>query len=136
MRRPNLRTFTTAAVALTLPTTILAGVLTAAYFKSSNPDNVDISQSLAYLQQTLIVSAVVFILFVVSIAVGIVRMYKRDQNFVEAKLPLILLIVISIFLLITLFANAYTNQVQDNYLIDNGRPTLKQYFDELEKQNN
>ena len=87
-------------IALTLtsvlfPLTLLASVLTSLYYKSTNPDNVDISQGLAYLSKSMTVAIVVFIV--------------------------ILIVAV----------NARIGKVQDQYLIDNGRPTLQQFFDNL-----
>ncbi|MEO8863353.1 MAG: hypothetical protein ABI354_03460 [Candidatus Saccharimonadales bacterium] len=134
MNRPHLRTLITLLVALIVPVTMLVGVLTAAYFKTTNPNNVDVSQGLAYLQQTIIAGIAAFILLVLIILLGIVKMYKQDQGFRNAKLPLILLTVVSMLMIAVISTNAYTGKVQDKYLIDHGRPTLQQYFDALDKQ--
>lgn len=134
MRKPSLRTVTVSLVTLTLPATLLASTLVTAYFKSTNPDNVDITQSLAYLKQSLLVAVITFSLFVIVGIVGIVKMYRRDKNFVKAKFPMTLLIVVFVLMSGAAITNAYTNKVQDQYLIDNGRPTMGQYFDELKKQ--
>lgn len=134
MRRPSLRTTTISLVALALPTTILIGGIISAYFKSANPDNVDITQGLAYLQQSLFASVLTFGIFTIAIIVGIVKMHRRDHGFVEAKLPLVLLSTVFLLIISALLVNAYTNKVQDQYLINNGRPTLQQFFDKLKEQ--
>lgn len=136
MNRPNLRTITTALVALLVPTTMLVSASVAAYFKSNNPDNVDITQGLAYLQQSMIAAIITFTILVAIIVTLIVKMYKNDGNFSNAKLPLTMLIATSILLGGFGLVNAYTNKVQDQYLIDNGRPTLNQFFDKVEENKN
>ncbi|MEO6109577.1 MAG: hypothetical protein ABIP50_01020 [Candidatus Saccharimonadales bacterium] len=136
MHRPNLRTFTTTWVALMVPVTVLVGVLTAAIFKSANPDNVDITQGLAYLQQTIIAVVVTFALFIVVSVVAIIKMYRKDHNFSNAKLPLLLLVAIIVLMTAVSITNSYTNEVQNKYLTDHGRPTLEQYFDALKNQQN
>lgn len=134
MRRPNLRTFTTAWVALMIPVTILVGVVTATLYKSANPDNVDITQGLAYLQQTIVAVAITAGIFIIVSAVAIIKIYRNDHNFSNAKLPLLLLIATIVIMIIVGVINSYTNQVQDKYLTDHGRPTLQQYFDAIKNR--
>lgn len=136
MKRPNLRTMTISLVALAFPVALLVSGLVAAYFKSTNPDKVDITQGLAYLGQSLTAGVVTFALLALFAVVGITKIYRRDHNFGEAKLPLILLLSVLVLIVAAAMTNAYTNKVQDQYLIDNGRPTLQQYFDTLDKQKN
>ena len=134
MNRPNLRTLTTSLVTLMMPVTLLVSMTTTAYYKSTNPDNVDITQGLAYLQQSMTAAIITFVLFVVAIIAGIVVMYRRDRNFSNAKLPLVLLVSTCAVLAAAGLLNGYVSQVQDQYLIDNGRPTMQQFFDKLEEQ--
>ncbi len=133
-KRPNLRTVSISIVALTVPLTILASTLTGAYMKANNPDNVDISQGFAYLQQTLFAGIIVFSLCV-AIVIGLISLlYKQDRHFGNAKLPLVLLVTVVVIMGATLLGNAYTNQVRDNYLIKNNRPTESQFFEALDRQ--
>ena len=134
MSRPNLRTSTTALVALAVPVTLLVGLVTAAIFKSVNPDNVDVTQGLAYLEYTMIAIGLTFALFLLASVIGIVQMYRQDRNFSNAKFPLTMLVAICLIMVGVLGANAYTSKVQDDYLIKNGRPTLDQFFNALEDQ--
>ena len=136
MRRPDLRTIAITLVALMIPVTILVSVVTAAYFKGTNPDDVDITNGLAYLQQTMIAGAVTFGLFVVSVVGLIIKMYRDDRNFSRAKLPLVLLVGVSVVMIAVGLTSSYTNQVQNKYLTDHGRPTLEQFFDALKEQGN
>ncbi len=129
MNRPNLRTRTTALSALIVPITLLVSTVTGAYYKSSNPQNIDITQGLAYLQQTMTAAVITFSLIALFIVIGIVKMYRRDRNFSDAKLPLVLFSATIVLLIATGITNAYTNSVQDQYLRDQGRPTLQEFFD-------
>ena len=131
--RPNLRTISVALSALLLPLSILAGVLTAAYYKSSNPDNVDITNGLAYLRQTMFAAIAVGVIIGIIIIVMIIKMYRRDGNFVEAKLSLVLLVAIAVIVGSIAIASNYTSSVEDQYRIDRGQPTLDQFFDKLEQ---
>lgn len=133
-RRPSLRTLAITLTCLLLPLTMLAGVVAAAILKSANPDNIDITTSLAYLRQTMIASIIVFGLAVATIVGLIVKMYRRDHNFTQAKLPLVLLVSTVGVIALLLVVNAYTNSVREQYLRDHGRPTLDQFFETLEQQ--
>lgn len=134
MNRPSLRTMTISLVALILPITLLASGITTAYFKSTNPNDIDITQNLAYLRQSLFVAVVTFALIAGASIFGIVKMYRRDRSFVEAKLPMVLLFVVFVLMGGAAIANAYTNKVQNQYMNDNKRPTLQQYFNKLKEQ--
>lgn len=133
MKRPNTRTVTTALVALILPITLVVGALAAAYYKSTNPDKVDITQGLAYLSQIMTISILTFVVLSILVIVGIAKMYRTDGNFSRAKLPLQLLVTTVVLLAAYALTSAYTSKVQDQYLIDNGRPTLQQFFDKMKK---
>ena len=133
MKRPNTRTATTALVALILPITLLVGAIASAYYKSTNPDHVDVTQSLAYLSQTMTISFITFAVLVILVIIGIVKMYRADGNMCSAKLPLVLLIAIVVLLGSYALVSSYTSKVQDQYLIDHGRPTLQQFFDKMKK---
>ena len=133
-RRPTLRTITITLTCLLLPLTMLAGVLAGAVYKSTNPDGIDITTSLAYLRQTMTVAILVFAVITAVIVSLLIAMYRQDRNFNQAKLPLVLLAGIIASIIALLLTNAYTNSVQDQYLKDYGRPTLDQFFDALEKQ--
>ena len=133
MKRPNTRTVTTALVALILPITLLVGALSTAYYKSTNPDKIDITQGLAYLGQTMTIVIVTFVILALLVIVGIAKMYRTDGNLSNAKLPLMLLIAIIVLLGGYMLTISYTSKVQDQYLIDNGKPTLQQFFDKMKK---
>lgn len=119
-----------------LPTTMLAGQITAAIYKKNNPDAVDITQGLAYLGQTMTIALAIAGLMIAGCIGLIVMLYRQDKNFSEARLPLVLLVVNFVLVLGIALTNNYVNQVQDQYLIDHGKPTLQQFFDAMEKQKN
>ena len=133
-RRPNLRTITVTLVCLLLPLTLLASTFAAAFYKANNPDNIDITASLAYLRQTMVIAVVVFAVITAAIVGLIIKMYRTDGNFAQARLPMVLLITIVGVMGVVLLVNGYTDSVQDQYLRDRGRPTLDEFFDTLEKQ--
>lgn len=133
MKRPNTRTATTALVALILPITLLVGAIASAYYKSTNPDNVDVTQGLAYLGQTMTISFVTFAVLIILAIIGIVKMYRADGSMCNAKLPLALLVTIVVLLGSYALVGSYTSKVQDQYLIDHGRPTLQQFFDKVKE---
>mgnify|MGYP007082242626 CR=1 FL=1 len=133
-QRPSLRTIAIALVCLLVPLTMLAGMLTAAYYKSTNPDGVDVTTSLAYLQQTMTGAIVVFVLITAAIVGLIVTMYRQERNFLQAKLPLALLSAVLVLAGALLITNGYTDPVQDQYLRDTGQPTLDEFFERLEQQ--
>lgn len=75
-------------LALALPVTLAVSQIVAAILKGVDPDNVDITQGLAYLSQILITGWLTFGLIMAAVAGLIVRIYKRDGDFSEAKFPL------------------------------------------------
>lgn len=125
-QRPSLRTIATTLTCLLFPLTLLAGLSTAAWYKSNNPDNVDITASLAYLTQTMTAAIIVFAVITTAIVAIIVTMYRRDRNFSQAKLPLALLIAVIVLIVALSLANGYSNTAQNQYLLDHERPTLDQ----------
>jgi|GEM_PF-3364705 len=133
--RPSLRTIALSLTTLLVPLSMITGAATSAFYKSNNPDNVDITNSLAYLQQSLIASFGVGVLITALIIWLIIRMYKRDGNFTEAKLPLTLLIVIVVAIITLGLVSNYTSSVEDQYRIDNGQPTIDEFFNKLDQQN-
>lgn len=114
-RRPSLRTIAITLVTLALPATLLVAYSVGAYLKSTNPDNVDITQGLAYLRPILISGWVTFGVIAASVCGLIVMMYRREGNFVQAKLPLTLLVILCVLLGILLVVNSYTNELHKEY---------------------
>ncbi len=116
--RPSLRTIALSLIALLFPLAMLVGNSVTAFHKSTNPNNVDITAGLAYLRQTLFASfGTAFIIGAIVVWL-IIMMYRRDRNFIEAKLPLALLVVVTIVLIGAISLNSYTNAVEDQYRQD------------------
>ena len=110
-RQPSLRTIAVTLTCLLLLLTILAGVLAGAIYKSTNPDNVDITTSLAYLRQTMTIAIITFGVLAGTVAGIVIAMYRRDRNFAQAKPPLVFLISTIAVIIALLLANAYTNSL-------------------------
>lgn len=121
--RPSLRTITLALVALLVPLTMLIGYVAAAYYKSANPNGIDITTSLAYLRQVMVVTIIGFSLLTLTSVGLIVTMYRQDGNFVNAKLPLVLLIAVVALLGTGMAINSYTDSVVEQYRRDHGQMT-------------
>lgn len=134
MTRPSLRTIATALTALTLPIVMIVTTIAGAYYKTTNPADVDITQGLAYLRETMTIGVAVFVVCIVVIIGLIVAMYRRDHNFAQAKLPMALLATMVIIMGVVILTSNYTNEVQDQYLRDHNRPTTQEFFDRLEQQ--
>ena len=133
--RPTPRTIATSLAALLVPLSIAAASITGAYYKSNNPNNVDITNGLAYLQQTLIAGFGVGIIIGLCVVGLIIHMYRQDKNFIQAKFPLLLLVAVGVIIGTAGLFSGYTSRVEDQYRIDRGQPTLQQFFDKLESNN-
>lgn len=83
--------------------------------KSTNPDNVYTTQGLAYLRPILIYGWVTFGAIAASVCGLIVMMYRRDGNFVQAKLPFTLLVILCVLLGTLLLVNSYTDELHKEY---------------------
>lgn len=114
------------------PVTILTSLLISLYFKSTNPDNIDITQSLAYLSQSLVPAIVIMTLLLISSLILSIVEYKQEGS-AKAKLPLALLTINIISIALIAIVNWQIGRVQDQYLKDQGRPTIQQYLDSLDK---
>ena len=132
--RPSLRTIALSLTALLVPLSMLAANLVAALYKSNNPDSVDITNGLAYLQQSLVAGFGTAVMIAALIIWLITRMYRRDKSFAEAKLPLVLLVSIGVLVTTLALISNYTSTVEDQYRKDHGQPTLSEFFDRLDKQ--
>ena len=133
-RRPSFHTIAIVLVTLLLPLTLLAGAITAAVYKSINPDNVDITASLAYLRETMMAGIAMFTVITVIIVGLIIKIHHHEHKFAQAKLPLALLTATITLIVSLMIVNSYTNSVQDQYLRDNNRATLDEFFDAVEQQ--
>lgn len=127
------RTTAIICASLLFPAAFMASALTAVYFKSVNPDNVDVTQGLAYLGQSLLAAVIVAVVLLIACLAYSLMTY-REEGAAAAKLPLGLLAVNVAFIIGIALTNAQVNRVQDRYLIDHGRPTLHQFFETMKAQ--
>ena len=114
-------TLRTAAITLTtllIPLSMLFGNIVTALYKSTNPSDVDITNDLAYLRESLFAGFGAAFLIGAIIVWLIVLMYRRDKNFSEAKFPLVLLVSLCIVTFAALAVSGYTNAVEDQYTRD------------------
>lgn len=117
----------------TFPATILTALLLGLYFKSTNPNNIDFTQSLAYLSQSLVPAIIIFVSILLITAILIFFVYRQD-GYKSARLPLLLLAINVSSVMLILALNWQINNVQDQYLIDHNRPTFQQYLENLDRQ--
>ena len=122
--RLSLRNVTIILAALWLPLSMLIGNLVTAFYKSTNPNDVDITAGLAYLRQSLFAGFGAAGLIAVIIIGLVVLMYRRSGNFKEAKLPLAVFAIVGVVTLSALVVNGYINAVEDQYRRDH--PTVKE----------
>ncbi len=130
----GLRNLAIFLVTALVPVVIIVSQVVGVFYKSSNPDNVDVTNGLAYLQQTLIAGIGSGVLIALVVIWLIIRMYHSDKTFSQAKLPMILLIFISLSVVTMLALNNYASAVEDDYLREHGRPTISEFFDKIEEQ--
>ena len=133
-RGKSLKNVATLLTAALIPIIILVSQTVGAIYKTNNPDNVDITNGLAYIQQTLIAGIGVGIVIALIIVWLLIRIYRRDKNFSEAKLPMLLLVFVGACVVAIAAISNYTSSVENQYLKDHDRPTLSEFFDKLEEQ--
>jgi len=94
-----------ALATLPLPIAWIGGQLVAGILKGSNPDNVDVTQGLAYLRPILITAGVLFaIVWVVALVVALGRRRRGDT------LPVKLLALHTVVAVALLLSNAYADR--------------------------
>ena len=121
--RPSLRTIAITLTAALLPLSMLMSNIVTALYKAGNPENVDITAGLAYLRQSLFAGFGTALIIGAIVVWLIVSMYRRDRNFVEAKLPLVLLGMVVFVLIISAAVSSYTGAVEDQYRRDHALTT-------------
>lgn len=96
---------------LVLPLTTLLSSTVEWYFKSNNPNNVDITSNLAYLKQVLCTALVAYAaLWIIGLITALVGL-KKDQDTKFSKLALLILPLV---LIISILAGAATKAVSDS----------------------
>ena len=113
--------------ALALPLALVFSNIVSWYFKSNNPDNVDITAGLAYLRPILVTG---FVTFGVVMGVGLISALagrKKDASAELSKLGLMLVVVITILSLVAGIASKVTSTAQDNYREQKAR----EYFNQV-----
>ena len=94
-----------ALATLPLPIAWIGGQLVAGVLKGSNPDNVDVTQGLAYLRPILITAGVLFaIVWVLALVVALGRRRRGDT------LPVKLLALHTVVAVALLLSNAYADR--------------------------
>lgn len=118
------------AAGLMFPAAAFIGGVVAWNLKGGNPDNVDITQGLAYLRPILVTGLTVFgLLLATSLVCGVVAL-RKDADKTFGKIGLALLATIFVFSAGAAISNAKTDDAIENYR-DN---KAQQFFDALEKQ--
>jgi uncharacterized Tic20 family protein len=115
---------------LMFPVAAFIGGLVAWNLKSNNPNDVDITQGLAYLRPILLTGIVIFIvLLLLSVVTGILAL-KKDTDRSFGKVGLALLVSVLIFSGGAALANKKTDDAIDSY-----RTAKEQkFFDALKDQ--
>lgn len=129
----NYQTITLWGVALLVPLTLLVSQITEFIFKSTNPDNIDITTSLAYLGQGVTAGIVTFCAVLAVIVTAVVLDKRATGTWQGARQPIMLFTAIVILVAGVMLFNKLTNNAQDDYLRAHNRPTLDEFFDALKK---
>lgn len=100
---------------LVLPLALLAGNLVTWYYKSGNPDNVDITAGLAYLRPILVTSFVVYgLVWLISLVTGILAL-KREQTSELGRTGLMLLALVTVISLCTAITAGKVSDAEEAY---------------------
>lgn len=102
---------------------MLIGAVVTAFYKSTNPDAVDVTAELAYLRQSLVAGFGAALLIGAAIIGLIVHMYRKSGSFADAKFPLIVFAMVGIVTVAALVVNGYVDAVEDQYRRDH--PVIK-----------
>lgn len=103
------------ASGLMLPLALIAGNLVTWYYKSGNPDNVDITAGLAYLRPILVISFTIFALtWLISLVSGLMAL-RRDRSSELGRIGLLLLALVSIISLFSAIAANKVTKIEENY---------------------
>jgi hypothetical protein len=129
----NYQTIALWGVALLVPVTLLVAQIAEFAFKSANPNNVDITASLAYLGQGVIAGIAAFAVVLATIIVAVVLDKRATGTWQGVKQPIMLFVAIVIVISGVLLFNKLTSNAEDDYLRAHNRPTLDEFFDAIKK---
>lgn len=104
--------------ALLIPLSMLISNVVTAFYKSTNPRDVDVSADLAYLRESLVAGFGSALIIGAIIVWLIFRLYRRNGNFLEARLPIILITCVSLTVFTALIVNGYINAIENQYRQD------------------
>lgn len=104
-----------ACAALAVPVTVLLGSAVAWYYKTRNPDDVDITAGLAYLRQILLTTFGAFLVMAVLTIVLAVFGLRRDDDPALARLALVLLAAVTACGLLAGVASSRAGDAEHRY---------------------
>lgn len=115
MQQNKLGKISIISAGLVLPLALVASNTLAWYLKTTNPDNVDITAGLAYLQPILIAAFVTFgVAWIISLVAGL-RGKKHDASDELSKVGLTLLALVTILSLIAAYSSNQISHAEDLY---------------------
>jgi hypothetical protein len=126
-----------------IPASILMGSATIGIVKAMNPDNIDVTQGLAYLGYGIVPAVLTIIIWIGLTILLSTMLRKQNGNWRSAKLPLTLLIT-NLFLGIAILGfRELSGIAEDNWSTANGQQTrqeksqqLDDFFDAVENDKN
>lgn len=116
-----------------IPASILAGLASSGLVKLVNPDDIDVTQGLAYLGYGVIASIVTLVLFVGAALWLSLALRRREGNFSSAGLPLAVLAANLLLGAGILLFNEVNGIAEDNWSRANGQPTRQERSDQLDR---
>jgi len=102
---------------LALPITVLVVGVVSWYFKSTNPDNVNILASLAYLRPILLSSIATFVVVMLAAIVCALLGKRRDESPQLSNIGLFLVVVVSVLSLFGAIAHSNAGDAEEAYRI-------------------
>ena len=114
-------------VSLTLPVTLCISGFVAWQLKETNPDNVDITASLAYLKQILGAALITFGAFWIAGLILALVGLKKDSSKDFSKLALITLVLVTVFSVTAGIANNKASDAEEAHRAQKTR----EFFDAL-----
>lgn len=113
-----------------LPLAMLISGTVAWILKSSNPDNVDVTAGLAYLQPILVSAFVTFAITMLGALVFAIRGKRRDKSSELSTLGLLLVVILTLLSIGAGIANKGAGDAEDAYREEKARV----FFEAVEKQ--